>query len=54
VPVRQDPDLVEVLSRLDLDQDLPPELCLVAAEVLAFVQEANQAWLEAENAPAPG
>lgn len=54
VPVRQDPDLVEALARLDLDQALPPELCLLAAEVLAFVQEANQAWLAERSEPEQG
>ncbi len=42
IPVRDDPDLVEVLSRLDLDSEIPPELYVVVAELLAFVYSLNQ------------
>lgn len=37
VPVQEDPSLVEVLGKLDLNQQIPPELYQVVAEVLAFV-----------------
>ncbi|MGN7470261.1 EscU/YscU/HrcU family type III secretion system export apparatus switch protein [Brevibacillus sp. SAFN-007a] len=37
IPVQEDPSLVEVLGKLDLDQQIPPELYQVVAEVLAFV-----------------
>lgn len=37
VPVHQDPALVDVLSRLDVDEQVPPELHLVVAELLAFI-----------------
>lgn len=46
VPIQEDPDLLEVLAHLDLDQEVPPELYLVVTEVLAFVQQANQAFAE--------
>ncbi|MBI4504391.1 MAG: EscU/YscU/HrcU family type III secretion system export apparatus switch protein [Chloroflexi bacterium] len=41
VPIRQDPDLVQVLAKLDLDQVIPPELYAVVAEVFAFVYAMN-------------
>jgi flagellar biosynthesis protein len=41
VPIREDPDLVQLLSRLDLDQAIPPELYSVIAEVFAFVYRLN-------------
>lgn len=41
VPLREDPDLVETLSALDLDQEIPPELYHVIAEVLAWVYRVN-------------
>ena len=41
VPVRQDPDLVQVLSQLDLRQEIPPSLYQVVAELLAFVYRLN-------------
>ena len=37
IPVREDPDLVELLVQLDLEQEIPPELYKVVAEILAFV-----------------
>lgn len=42
IPVKDDPDLIEVLSRLDLDQEIPPELYVVVAEILAFVYRLNR------------
>jgi flagellar biosynthesis protein len=37
VPIREDPDLVGMLSQLQVGQVIPPELYPVVAEVLAFV-----------------
>lgn len=37
VPIRHDPDMVELLAQLDVGQIIPPELYSVVAEVLAFV-----------------
>lgn len=37
VPIRQDPDLVELLVQLHLEQEIPPELYRIVAEILAFV-----------------
>jgi len=36
VPVREEPALVEALSRLELDQEIPPELFAAVAEVLVW------------------
>ena len=41
--VQPDPDLVEVLSRLDLGTAIPPQLYYVVAEILAFVYKLNSA-----------
>ena len=43
VPVREDPDLVQLLARLDLGQTIPGELYPVIAEVFAFVYRLNAA-----------
>ncbi len=37
VPIRQDRNLVQVLSRLDLEQEIPPQVYRAVAEILAFV-----------------
>jgi flagellar biosynthesis protein len=42
IPMREDPDLVQMLTQLDLNQEIPPTLYKVVAEVLAFVYRLNQ------------
>jgi flagellar biosynthesis protein len=42
VPVQQDASLVEVLSKLDLEQAIPPELYQLVAEVLSFIYRADR------------
>ena len=37
IPIREDRNLIQVLSHLDPDQEIPPELYFVVAEILAFV-----------------
>lgn len=41
VPIREDADLVEVLSRLELNAEIPPETYVVVAEILAWVYRLN-------------
>nr|WP_319397055.1 EscU/YscU/HrcU family type III secretion system export apparatus switch protein [uncultured Desulfobacter sp.] len=41
VPVKDDPDLVEVLASLDISQEIPSEIYVAVAELLAFVYGAN-------------
>ncbi|MBW2266199.1 MAG: EscU/YscU/HrcU family type III secretion system export apparatus switch protein [Deltaproteobacteria bacterium] len=41
IPVKDDPDLVEVLSRLDLSEEIPAEIYVIVAELLAFVYKMN-------------
>ncbi|AMV25645.1 Flagellar biosynthetic protein FlhB [Gemmata sp. SH-PL17] len=42
VPVRSDPTLVQVLSRLNLDQEIPPEVYRAVAAILAFLNRVNR------------
>jgi len=42
VPIQEDQSLVEVLSKLDIDQEIPPELFAVVAEILSFVYRADR------------
>ena len=37
IPLKEDQQLVEVLSTLDLYQEIPPELYRAVAEILAFI-----------------
>ncbi|WP_409340993.1 EscU/YscU/HrcU family type III secretion system export apparatus switch protein [Paenibacillus sp. MBLB4367] len=49
VPVQEDASLVEVLSKLDLDQEIPPELYQLVAEILTFVYRSDQRAKEHGN-----
>jgi len=42
VPVRHDPTLVSVLSRLKIDQEIPPEVYQAVAAILAFLHKMNR------------
>jgi flagellar biosynthesis protein len=42
VPIQEDASLVEVLSKLELNQQIPPELYQLVAEVLSFVYRSDQ------------
>jgi len=37
IPIRQDKNLLQILSRLDLHQEVPPEVYKAVAEILAFL-----------------
>ena len=42
VPVHEDPELVEALARLEIEEQIPPELYQVMAEVLTFIYRTNK------------
>src|SRR6516165_1359231 len=44
IPMREDPNLVQMLTQIDLDQEIPPSLYKVVAELLAFVYRLNQSY----------
>jgi flagellar biosynthesis protein len=41
IPIKNDPALVQVLSKLDIDEQIPVELYKAVAEILAFVYSLN-------------
>lgn len=41
VTITSDPALVQILSKLDIDEQIPEELYRAVAEILAFVYSAN-------------
>ena len=41
IPIKDDPDLFEVLSSLDINQEVPSEIYVAVAELLAFVYSMN-------------
>jgi flagellar biosynthesis protein len=42
VPVQEDPSLVELLGKLDINAGIPEELFQAVAEVFAFIYRADQ------------
>lgn len=42
VAVQEDAALVEVLSKLDLDQQIPPQLYQLVAEILSYVYQSDR------------
>ena len=41
IPIKSDPGLVEILNRLDIDEQIPVEVYRAVAEILAFVYSLN-------------
>ena len=37
IPVRQDRNLLQILSHLDLNEEIPPDVYKAVAEILAFI-----------------
>ena len=42
IPVKDDPDLIEILSKLDIEEEIPPNVYIAVAELLAFVYSLNR------------
>jgi flagellar biosynthesis protein len=37
LPIKKDPDLVEMLAQLEIDREIPPNLYKAVAEVFSFI-----------------
>ncbi|MCX7760003.1 MAG: EscU/YscU/HrcU family type III secretion system export apparatus switch protein [Hydrogenothermaceae bacterium] len=42
VYIKEDPDLVEVLSTIEIDEEIPPQLYKAVAEILVFLYKIKQ------------
>lgn len=42
VPIKEDSDLVEILSKVDINQEIPPNLYKAVAEVFSFLYRATK------------
>jgi flagellar biosynthesis protein len=51
IPLKEDPHLIEILSTLDLYQEIPPALYKAVAEVLVFIYKMNNQLLSHSNTP---
>jgi flagellar biosynthesis protein len=46
IPVREDKNLLQILSRLDLNQEIPAEVYQAVAEILAFIYRLSNRQVE--------
>ena len=44
IPIKEDPDLVQVLSQVEVNQEIPPAIYQMVAELLAFVYKMNKEY----------
>ncbi|MGB9660588.1 MAG: EscU/YscU/HrcU family type III secretion system export apparatus switch protein [Moorellaceae bacterium] len=44
VPVHEDPELAEMLSRLELGSEIPVELYHMVAQILVFIYRLDKNW----------
>ena len=44
IPIHSDPGLVQLLSKLEIDEQIPVELYRAVAEILSFVYQANNRY----------
>ena len=50
IPIKEDPDLVHLLSQVDINEEIPPDMYRVVAELLAFIYKINQEFPAGINA----
>ena len=50
IPIREDKDLLHLLSEIDVGQEVPESLYKVVAELLAWVYQINQDYPGSEQA----
>ncbi len=46
VSIHEDANLAEVLTKLELNTHIPPDLYQAVAEILVFIYKLNQKWIE--------
>jgi len=42
IPIKEDKDLVEMLSKIELDREVPPEMYKAIAEVFSFIYKVTK------------
>ena len=49
IEVKEDPDLAQLLSSVDVDSEIPLEAFTAVAEILSYVYKLNDQWPEGVN-----
>lgn len=42
IPIKEDRDLIELLYKIEIEEEIPSELYMVIAEILAFIYKVNK------------
>ncbi|MFZ2620243.1 MAG: EscU/YscU/HrcU family type III secretion system export apparatus switch protein [Alphaproteobacteria bacterium] len=42
IPIHEDADLIEILEKVELEQEIPLEIYAVVAEIFAYIYKANK------------
>jgi flagellar biosynthesis protein len=51
IPLQEDPHLIEILSTLDLYEEIPPALYKAVAEILVFIYQMNNKLQSPQDTP---
>ena len=46
IPIKEDPDLINILAKVELGQEIPDDIYALVAEILSFVYSVNNDWPE--------
>ncbi len=46
IPIKEDPDLINILSKVELGREIPEDIYALVAEILTFVYSVNNDWPE--------
>ncbi len=46
IPIKENPELVDILSSIPLDEEIPPELYKAIAEIFAYIYSMSQKSLD--------
>lgn len=49
IPIKEDPDLVELLSQIDLDREIPPNMYKAIAELFSYIYDISNKGLEKDK-----
>lgn len=49
IPIKDDPDLVQILSQLELGDQIPSSVYQVVAEIFAFIYHLNNTYREEKH-----
>ncbi|WP_187648132.1 EscU/YscU/HrcU family type III secretion system export apparatus switch protein [Nitrosophilus labii] len=42
IPIKEDPELVQILSKLEIDKEIPPELYKAVAKILIYIYKSKE------------